>query len=69
MVPNPVLYEAVARERQARFRSRPTAGRRDGSARGMRVRIGRLLISAGTTISGDSIELRPRRSARRPHVA
>lgn len=68
MVPNSVLYDAVARERASRFRARVTASRQRPTGQ-MRVRIGRLLISAGTTISGDCIELRPRRSTRQPHAA
>ena len=69
LVPNPVLYRAVARERQARFHATRTVGPRRQAAGSVRVRIGRMLISAGTTISGDCIELRPRRAARQPNVA
>lgn len=68
LVPNPALFEAVGRERQARYRTY-AAGARRRAADPLRVRIGRLLISAGTTISGDCIELRPRRTARRPYAA
>lgn len=68
MVPNPALFEAVGRERQARYRSQ-AAGTRRRAASPLRVRIGRLLISAGTTISGDCVEMRPRRTARQPHAA
>lgn len=68
LVPNPVLYEAVARERASRFRARMTASHGRPS-RQMRVRVGRMLISVGTVISGDCIELHPRRSTRQPHAA
>lgn len=68
LVPNPVLYGAVARERQARFQAQAAAARRR-TAEPMRVRIGRMLIGVGVSISGDSIELRSRRTARRPHAA
>ncbi|MBW3612818.1 MAG: hypothetical protein KY392_03030 [Chloroflexi bacterium] len=68
LVPNPVLYDAVARERIARFRAPMTTSRRRPT-RQVRVRIGRLLISAGTVISGDCIELRPRRATRQSHAA
>jgi hypothetical protein len=64
LVPNPTLYEAVARERRARYQARAAAPRRR-AAGPVRVRIGRMLIAVGTTISGDCIELRRRRSPRR----
>ncbi len=68
LVPNPLLYHAVARERQARFQARAAASR--GRAAGtVRVRVGRLLIALGTTISGDCVELRSRRPLRRPQAA
>jgi hypothetical protein len=69
MVPNPVLYGAVARERQERHRSAIARSGRRSTPPGLRVRLGRLLISAGTTISGDCIELHPRRATRRPYAA
>lgn len=68
LVPNHVLFDAVARERASRFRA-PVTGSRQRPARQVRVRIGRLLISVGTVISGDCIELHPRRSTRQPHAA
>ncbi len=68
LVPNSVLYGAIAHARQARFEAQAAASRRR-AAEPMRVRIGRTLIGVGMSISGDSIELRPRRTARRPHAA
>lgn len=68
LVPNHVLYDAVARERASRFRARTPASRGRPSRR-VRVRLGRMLISVGTVISGDCIELHPRRSTRQPHAA
>ena len=68
LVPNPTLFEAVGRERRTRYQAH-AAGARGTRANPLRVRIGRLLISAGTTISGDCVEMRPRRAARQPHAA
>lgn len=60
--PSPGLWPGLIEERQHRMRPAP---RQRGSAvhSGVRVRIGHLLIAAGSTISGDRVELRHRRPA------
>lgn len=69
-VPNSVLYAAIARERTSRFRAGATVTASHGHpSRRLRVRVGRMLISVGTVVSGDCIELHPRRSTRQPHAA
>jgi len=53
--PNHVLMNALAHERQARLQA--TVARRPRRAGlPLRVRVGRVLISAGTALSGDRVE-------------
>jgi hypothetical protein len=54
--PNHVLMNAVAHERQARLRAAGAAPQRPGAALPMRVRVGRMLIAVGTSLSGDRLE-------------
>ena len=63
LVPNPVLARDLARARQVRFQA--TAPRRPArhAQLALRIRLGRMLMSAGASISGDCIELPSRRTA------
>lgn len=54
--PNHVLMNAVAHERQARLRATSAAPRRPSASLPVRVRVGRMLISVGTSLSGDRLE-------------
>lgn len=63
LVPNDVILGALARERQARFLASVSTRRGRNARRPIRVSLGRMLISIGTSLSGDS------REARVPHTA
>jgi hypothetical protein len=59
--PNPGVLEYLVRDRQAQLRKaahREPAGRRPG----VRVRIGHALIAAGSTLSGERVEIAARPS-------
>lgn len=61
-IPNPAVLEYLARDRQEQLRKavpREHAGR----AAGVRVRIGHALIAAGSTLSGERVEIPPRPSS------
>lgn len=62
VIPNDTLAHQVGRDRQARFRASVAHPRPDGM-RPVRVRLGRMLISIGSTISGDRVEAAPRQRA------
>lgn len=56
LVPNSVLLHGVARERQARLLAAAPARRQSSQSLPLRVRVGRVVMSAGALISGDCIE-------------
>jgi hypothetical protein len=53
--PNPGVLDSLIRDRQAQLRTSPTR-RPAGTVAGLRVRIGRALIVAGTSLSGERAE-------------
>jgi hypothetical protein len=53
MIPDPGVLDRLIQDRQRQLQ--PVA--RSIGASGMRVRVGRLLISAGSTLSGERVEL------------
>lgn len=59
--PSPGLWPGLIEERQHRFlrSARPRRAERPG----MRVVLGHLLIAAGSSLSGERVELPPRRPA------
>jgi hypothetical protein len=60
--PSPGLWPGLIEARQRRMR--PDPRRRRGAAHaGLRVRIGHLLIAAGSMLSGDRVEQRHQRPA------
>ena len=63
LVPNPVLARDLARARRARFQSRADRPLVAAGELPLRVRLGRMLMSAGASISGDCLELPARHTA------
>ena len=61
--PSPDVLNRLIQERQARLQATMTPASQDPHA-GLRVRIGHALIAAGSTLSGERVELPPHR--RRP---
>jgi hypothetical protein len=67
IMPNPSVLEHFHAERQRRLRPTPRRGTlRTRTHAGLRVRIGRALIGAGTALSGERIE--PARSSTQPRA-
>lgn len=64
MIPNHVLLGALARERQARLQATASRRRRSVVAP-MRMRVGAVLISVGTSLGGDRLERRVQSTASR----
>ena len=61
-IPNPAVLEYLARDRQEQLRK---AALREhvGRSVGVRVRIGHALIAAGSTLSGERVEIPARSSS------
>ena len=61
-IPNPAVLEYLARDRQEQLRK---AAPREhvGHSAGVRVRIGHALIAAGSTLSGERVEIPARPSS------
>jgi hypothetical protein len=67
IMPNPSVLEHFHKERQRRLRPTPRTGAtRTPTHAGMRVRIGRALIGAGTALSGERVE--PARPSAQPRA-
>ena len=60
--PNPGVLDALVRDRQTKLRT-PATRRPDRRVVALRVRIGHALIAAGSTLSGERVELPARPSA------
>lgn len=63
LVPNPVLARDLDRARRGRVESRAHRPSVAASELPLRVRLGRMLMSAGASISGDCLELPARPTA------
>jgi len=63
ILPNPGVLDHLIRERQEKLRTTPQQAQARRRRAGMRVRIGHALIVAGSTLSGERVELPARPSA------
>lgn len=59
ILPGPGVLDTMIRDRHQRLRRHRTVRRAAGA--GLRVRLGRALIAAGSTISGERVEMPARR--------
>jgi hypothetical protein len=60
--PNPAVLEYLARDRQEQLRRKAAPTEHVGRSPGVRVRIGHALIAAGSTLSGERVEIPARPS-------
>jgi hypothetical protein len=68
ILPNPGVLDHLIRERQEKLRTTHEQAQARRRRAGMRVRIGRALIAAGSTLSGERVE-RPARPSTHPRPA
>ncbi len=66
LLPDPGVLNTLIRDRHHRLRPNRAARRAAGT--GLRVRLGRALITAGSTLSGERVEM-PARRRSLPHGA
>jgi hypothetical protein len=66
MIPEPGVLDRLIRDRHQQLQ--PAARSAGASAHGLRVRFGRMLISAGSTLTGERVEL-PARPPALPNAA
>lgn len=63
LVPNSTLLRDVAHARRERLQASVVASRSRADVPRLRVRVGRMLMSAGASISGDRLEMPAQRPA------